>query len=79
MRFRLSQLIFVALLVVCFGVAVQAQDASRQRQTNNVTKEQRIKNWLQWQDRDGDGRIASDEATGLMKSKGARNDANKDS
>jgi acetyl esterase/lipase len=78
MRFRLSPSTLVALLVVFSGVAVQAQDVARRRQTNNITKEQRIGNWLRSQDKDGDGRIAADEATGLMKSNFIRNDANKD-
>ena len=79
MRLRLSPLTTIALLVVCSGAAARAQDASRQRQTNNITKEQRIKNWLRSQDKNGDGRIAGDEATGLMKSNFTRNDTNKDS
>ena len=78
MRFRLSPLTIVALLVVFSGVAVRAQDTTRQRQANKITKEQRISNWLRSQDKNADGKIADDEATGLMKSNFARNDTNKD-
>ncbi|MHC4116606.1 MAG: alpha/beta hydrolase fold domain-containing protein [Planctomycetota bacterium] len=79
MRFRLSPLTIVALLVACSGLGARGQDTARQRQAGNITKEQRIKNWLRMQDKNADGRIAQDEATGLMKSNFARNDANKDS
>ncbi|MHC4997149.1 MAG: alpha/beta hydrolase fold domain-containing protein [Planctomycetota bacterium] len=44
----------------------------------NLTKEQRIANWLRQQDPNKDGRIALDESTGLMKSNFQRNDTNKD-
>ncbi len=50
----------------------------RQRPANTITKEQRITNWLRSQDKNGDGKIARDEATGLMKSNFTRNDTNKD-
>jgi len=59
-------------------VTLRAQDATDRRKANNVTKEQRINNWLRTQDENGDGKIAGDEATGLMKSNFARNDTNKD-
>lgn len=78
MNFRRFPLVPAILLAICFNVTLQAQDAARQPQTNNITKEQRIDNWLKSQDKDGDGKIAGDEATGLMKSNFVRNDANKD-
>jgi len=78
MRSRLSRLVALAVLLACSDVPVRAQDASQQRRINNITKEQRIENWLKSQDKDGDGRIAGDEAIGLMRANFTRNDANKD-
>ena len=43
------------------------------------SREQRIENWLRLQDADNDGRIAADEATGLMQLNFRRNDVNNDS
>ncbi len=79
MNFRLPTLLSAVLLAICFNTTLQAQDAARRPQTNTITKEQRIKDWLRTQDTNGDGKIADDEATGLMKSNFARNDTNKDS
>ena len=44
----------------------------------NLTRDQRVANWLLNQDSDKDGRISLVESTGLMKSNFQRNDANKD-
>ncbi|MCP4610218.1 MAG: alpha/beta hydrolase fold domain-containing protein [Planctomycetes bacterium] len=42
------------------------------------SQQQRINNWLSSQDPNGDGRIALDESTGLMKKNFRQNDSNKD-
>jgi outer membrane protein assembly factor BamB len=54
--------------MICSGGTVQAQNITQQRETENPTKEERIENWLDRQDKDGDGRNSRDEALGLMKS-----------
>jgi len=78
MNFRFFPLTSAVVLAMCLNVTLWAQDTARRQQANTMTKEQRIDNWLQNQDENGDGRIAADEATGLMKSNFARNDTNKD-
>ena len=78
MNDRLFPLTSAVLLAICFTVTLQAQDAARQPPANTIAKEQRITNWLRSQDKNGDGKIAHDEATGLMKSNFTRNDTNKD-
>ncbi|MBL7188783.1 MAG: hypothetical protein ISS70_20850 [Phycisphaerae bacterium] len=78
MNFRRFPVTTAVLLAISFNVTLQAQDATRLRQANNITKEQRIDNWLNSQDKNADGKIAGDEATGLMNSNFTRNDTNKD-
>ena len=61
-----SLVVIVALLTLSNSVIAQDEN------------QQTLKEWLAKQDSNGDGRIASEEATGLMKRFFDRNDANKD-
>lgn len=70
-------LVAIVLVSRCGGI-VSAQERPAPAPTDAPTKEQRIKNWLDSQDTNDDGRITADEAFGLMKTHFARNDANND-
>ena len=67
--------ILIALALQASAIAPQAQPNQR---SAGVTAETRVNTWLKTQDPNKDGRIAPDEATGLMKRFFERNDANSD-
>jgi len=67
-----SRLVFL-LLILGFALNVQAQNRQR-----TPTPEARVANWLKTMDKDGDKKISTKEATGLMQKNFRRIDANKD-
>ena len=67
-----SRLVFL-LLILGFALNVQAQNRQR-----TPTPEARVANWLKTMDKDGDKKISTKEATGLMQKNSRRIDANKD-
>ena len=66
----------VSLALLTTGVSAQQDETDSE--TNTAAVERRIENWLRRQDKDNDGQISVDEATGLMKTNFARNDSNED-
>ncbi|MEQ1859211.1 MAG: alpha/beta fold hydrolase [Chthoniobacteraceae bacterium] len=68
----------ILFLAAALGVASSITSSwAQERGRKAQAPEGLVRNWLSQQDKDGDGKISESEATGLMKSNFARNDANK--
>ena len=78
MNYRVFLLPIICLFLTLSFAVLHGAEAAERGQSDRPTKEERIKNWLDRQDKDGDGKISRDEATGLMKSNFTRNDTNMD-
>ena len=78
MNCRLFVSLIAIVLVIRCADNLSAQDTPAPARTDAPTNEQRIKNWLKTEDANDDGRIAADEASGLMKTNFARNDTDND-
>ena len=78
MNYRVFLLLIICLFLTFSFAVLHGAEGAERGQSDNLTKEERIKNWLDRQDKDDDGKISRDEVIGLMKSNFTRNDTNRD-